>query len=154
VVLPVVTAVLIFAVLLGYAYFIEPRRLVLNRVELKIDNWNPAWDGLRIVAIGDIHGGSQAVASEKLRQIVALANKQKPDLTVLLGDYVAEEPSDNTPLMPMEEVSDGLSDLHAKYGIFTILKNHDNWFNDNAVTDQLTQIGYRILDGQCTSIEA
>ena len=144
----------VFALLLAYACFIEPNRLVLNRSELKIDGLNPALDGLKVVAIGDIHGGSNAITVEKLHQIVQLANEQKPDLIVLLGDYVAGPAGDSDlpAKMPMQDVADGLGGLTAKYGVFAVLGNHDGWYGDRAVTAELRRVGYRVLDGECTAI--
>src|SRR3982751_1106796 len=86
----ITTVVILFILALAYAYFIEPNRLVVRSVTLKIKNWNPTFDGLKIVMIGDIHGGSNGVTEEKLRRIVETINEQDPDVVVMLGDYVSQ----------------------------------------------------------------
>ena len=100
--------------LLGYAYFVEPRKLVVNAQELPVKGLDPAFDGLKIVAIGDIHGGSNYVTEERIREVVRLANVQQPDLIVLLGDYVTQGYSFTTVRerqlkMPMATVADAIS---------------------------------------------
>ena len=144
--------------LLVYSYVIEPRRLVINGQELSIRNWNPAFDGLKIVAISDIHGGSNGVDQDKLRQIVALANAQDADLIVLLGDYVSQvggrDKTGKRPLrMSVDEIGAGLAGLHARYGIFAVLGNHDGWHDNATVAAAMIANGYQVLDGAVAEIE-
>src|SRR5215207_2587601 len=85
-------AALALAALL-YSYFIEPQRLIIRSADLKVAKWDPAFDGLTIVAISDIHGGSNGVDEAKIRRLVETANALAPDLIVLLGDYVSQTDS-------------------------------------------------------------
>lgn len=147
-----------FLLALAYAYFIEPNRLVINQQTLIIQGWDPALDGFKIVAIGDIHGGSNAVTEENIREIVAKANEQNADLIVLLGDYVSQRNywsalGDRNLKMPLHTVAENLAGLKAKYGVIAVMGNHDDWYGNGEVAMELNAIGYTVLDDTISTID-
>ena len=143
---------------LGYSYFIEPRRLVVNEQTIEIAGWDSALDGFKIVAIGDIHGGSHAVDEEKLRELVNLANAQQPDLIVLLGDYVAHgggSMPDNVRRIKMtvETIAANLAGFTARYGVIAVMGNHDDWYDGDEVSNSLRNDSYTVLADEITTID-
>jgi predicted MPP superfamily phosphohydrolase len=140
--------------LIIYGFLIEPDRLVINNYELKMKKWSPKLNGLKIAAISDIHGGSNFITVDKIRQIVVETNAQKPDLIVLLGDYLSPSLFNRKELrMPLETVAQNLTGLQAKYGVYAILGNVDEAFDKKKVSAELEKVGIQVLSNEVVSIQ-
>lgn len=149
----VLAVVAVGGVLLAYAYFVEPRRLVVNHADLKVKNWNPAFNNLKIVAVSDIHGGSNGVDEAKIREVVRRINEQNADLVVLLGDYVSQRKGQTDLRMPVDVIAANLRGITAKYGVFAVLGNHDVWFGGANVASNLRAQGIKVLENEVVVIE-
>lgn len=150
-----IAAVLIAAFLLitAYAYFIEPRRLVISEAILKVPHWSKELNGFKIVAISDIHAGSNSITEERLQKIAEAANAQNPDVIVLLGDYVSQIRGMRGPLkMPIEVIAENLKGMRAKYGIYAVIGNHDHWYNEAKCREAFEKAGFKVLENEMASI--
>lgn len=136
-----------------WSLIIEPNRLVVKNYDLKIKKWSSEFDGFKIVAISDIHGGSNFVTEEKIREVVSQANAQEADIIVLLGDYLSRGYFNRTEVrMPMETIAQNLKGLQAKYGVYAVIGNHDNEFKNINVRQELEKVGYKVLENEIVSI--
>jgi hypothetical protein len=145
---------LISALTLAYSYFIEPSRLIIKRETVNVPNWSANLDGFKVVAISDIHGGSNNVTEERLRLLVNKANEQAPDLIVLLGDYISEQRHNRKELrMPVETISENLRGFQAKYGVYAVIGNHDWQYNEGEITAAFERAGISVLDNEIIQIK-
>ena len=149
------TALLLLLLLLGvgvWSFFIEPNRLVIHEEVIQINNWPKELSGLNIAVISDIHTGAPFVNDKKLREIVARTNQLNPDLVVLLGDYMSPNSWHSHRVEP-EVTAAGLKDLRAPLGVYSVLGNHDWWYNGNKVRAALEQNGIRVLENETAEIK-
>jgi uncharacterized protein len=108
----------------------EPRHGRFRARTLRLPHWPPALAGLRVAVIADLHTGAPHVGEERLERLVAAVNRRRPDLVVLLGDYVDPGVRLGTRVVP-EAVAARLGRLHAPRGVFAVLGNHD-WHHEGA----------------------
>lgn len=110
----------------AYAGWVEPMLLTrVKRCAFTPPNWSKAPD-LRIAVLSDIHACRPWMTPERIRSIVADTSALKPDLIVLLGDYVSGM-NMVTDYVHSSEWSAALSGLTAPLGVFAVLGNHDWW---------------------------
>jgi predicted MPP superfamily phosphohydrolase len=110
----------------GYATAYEAgTALALTSYAPRLSGW-PEDLELRIAVIADIHACYPWMSDERVGQIVDLANAQKPDLTVLLGDFVCTHRFVSG-YVPPGAWAEQLSRLEAPLGVYSILGNHDWW---------------------------
>ena len=146
--------ILILALIASYSYFIEPSRLIVHEENLKIPHWNEKLNGFKVIAISDIHGGSNNVTEGKIRKLVEMANAENPDLIVLLGDYVSEVRFKSKDLrMPVETIADNLQGFKAKYGVYAIIGNHDWWYDEIKVRSEFERVGITFLENEVKAIQ-
>jgi len=96
------------------------------------------FNDLKIVQISDLHLGSWAI-KEPLQEVVDLINEQNPDLVFFTGDLV-NFTSDEA--FRFENI---LRNVKSKYGVFSILGNHDygnysHWSSKEAKQENMKQI--------------
>ncbi len=124
---------------------IEPGQVVLRETALPIARWPSELGPLRIAAISDVHTGAPHVTLGKVRDIVAMVNRARPDLVVLLGDYVIHGVVGGRFVEP-EATAAALGDLRAPLGVYAVLGNHDWWYDGGRVIHALEGAGIRVLD--------
>ncbi|MBV8661460.1 MAG: metallophosphoesterase [Hyphomicrobiales bacterium] len=113
--------------LTGYATAYEAgTALTVTSYALSPPRW-PDTLPLKIAVVADIHACYPWMSEERIGSIVDLANAQKPDLTVVLGDFVCTHPFVSG-FVPPGAWAEQLARLQAPLGVYAILGNHDWWF--------------------------
>lgn len=130
-----------------YAWFVEPRQLVVREVAIVSEDWRGA--PLRIVALSDTHVGGPHVDAARMERIVRRVNALRPDLVVLLGDYAnGHAPRDARSPAEEQEITGGIGAfgaLIARYGVVSVIGNHDVWYDRRAITTSLQDAGAAVL---------
>lgn len=113
----------------GVLYGMTTGRRSFNvaRIPVISPNLPPAFEGLRVVQISDMHLGSFGGDLSIVRHGVELINAEDPDLIVFTGDLVNDFADEAEPFI---EVMRGLK---AAVGKYSILGNHD--YSDYAKWD-------------------
>jgi uncharacterized protein len=141
--------------LIGCFFFwgilIEPNRLIVRREVITIDKWPKELGDLRIAVISDIHAGGWFIDDEKLRLIVERTNQLQPEMIVILGDFMTGNGTFRQRVDP-EMFAPVLKDLRAPLGVYSVLGNHDWWWDGPRVRRGLEANGIKVLDDEVVEV--
>lgn len=144
---------LLLAFFFFWAFLIEPNRLITRQETISISNWPKALDGLKIAVISDIHAGGWGIDNQKLRLIVERTNQLQPELIVILGDYMSADSSTSDRMEP-EVFAPVLKDFRAPLGVYSVLGNHDWWWDGRRVRQGLESNGIKVLEDEVFELKA
>ncbi len=127
-------------------------------VNLNLPDLPWPFEGLRIVQISDLHLGSWA-SVDPIEEAAGIINDLDPDLVLFTGDIVNYSTNE---ALRFKEVLEG---IHAKYGVYAILGNHDygdyvNWPSEAEKEQNMAslysffeEIGWKLLRNENDVIE-
>lgn len=95
------------------------RKAVITHVSISSDKLPDNFDNLKIIHISDIHASTWSTNPNDFIRIVAKINAQKPDVIMFTGDLITHKTSELTC------IEKPLRAMKAKYGIYSVLGNHD-----------------------------
>jgi uncharacterized protein len=134
--------ILAFGLLLAlWAFWWEPRCLVVRESTVVL----PCWRGkpIRVAVASDLHIGSPYTGVEKLERLVREINAQRPDMVLLLGDFVIQGVAGGS-FVPPETIAAKLRALDAP--AYAVLGNHDWWLDAPRVERAFSEAGIVMLE--------
>jgi predicted MPP superfamily phosphohydrolase len=125
----------------------EANSLSLERVEIRLERLPKKLDGFKIIHLSDIHH-SPLTGLEHIERTVKIANRLKPDMFILTGDYVSHDTKFIRPVAKM------LGKLKAEFGTHACLGNHDHWTDADLITERFRENGINMLVNEGHRFEA
>ena len=119
----------------------EPYMLTIEHQPIHLAKLPKQFDGFRIVQLSDVHHGPFS-SREQIERAVETANRLKPDIIALTGDYISKERHYASPCAEM------LGKLKARYGVYAVLGNHDHWTDAKLITDLFRAECIKVLINQ------
>lgn len=115
--------------------------LRVDRLTVEIAGLPLSLSGTKIVQLSDLHFDGLRLSEAMLKAAIAACNQAEPDIVVLTGDYVTDDPG------PIGELAQRLQQLQSQLGVYAVLGNHDIYplGAKDQVTAALVNAGIQVL---------
>ena len=134
------------AVTSAYARFVEPYHYSISETDVFIRDLPERFEGFRITQLTDIHH-SRILGIGDIRRMISIAQRTKPDMFVLTGDYTT------TYRRFIEPCAEALSQLNAPEGVWAVLGNHDHYTDPELTTRALRRHRIEVMDNFHTTVQ-
>lgn len=129
----------------------------LNKFDFEVVHYevqepeNSNLNGLRIVFFSDLHVIDSAQGIYEIKKVISAINSQKPDLVLFGGDLVNTDAVEVQ--MPPSRALLQLRNIHAKYGVYAVLGNHDWQYGGDSIMRLMSQTGIQVLENRSVVID-
>ena len=115
--------------------------LSIEHLHIPIAGLPPHLAGTKLVQLSDFHYDGLRLSDGLLKQAITTANSFNPDLVLLTGDYITDNPQ------PVTGLVKHLKNLTAKQGVYAVLGNHDLYWRGarEKVQHSLESAGVKVL---------
>lgn len=134
-----------------WAFVWEPSRLTEKTYALTLPDWPAACTDYHVAVVTDIHAGAPYIGLDKINRIVAMIQKQKPDLILLPGDFVIQEVLGGRFIAP-ETLAAHLKPLLRDTKVYAVMGNHDAWLDSTRVQKAFENVGIPVLEDRVVDI--
>jgi uncharacterized protein len=125
----------------GAMHWLLTGPLSIDNLTIKIGGLPTSLEGTKLVQLSDFHYDGLRLSEEMLARAIAKCNEAEPDLIVLTGDFVTDDPT------PIHQLVHRLKHLQSRCGIYAVLGNHDIHYKKSKteITIALNSIGIHVL---------
>ena len=118
--------------------------LTVEKMTVRIPDLPASLKGIRIVQMTDFHYDGLRLSEKMLEKAIIASNEAEPDIVVLTGDYVTDDPS------PINRLVLQLKHLQSRYGTYAVLGNHDiHYAHSKAeITFAFNRVGIKVLENK------
>jgi predicted MPP superfamily phosphohydrolase len=125
----------------------EAQQPVVDHVQVPVKNLKPSLEGFTILQMSDIHL-RPFTQPDLVKKAVEMSNRLHPDLVVLTGDYVWRNKEAAFELAPI------IAGLNPRYGIYSVLGNHDLWLDVRVIKAAFAEARLPLLVNQGVEVNA
>ena len=118
--------------------------LTVEKLTVRIQDLPASLKGIRIVQITDFHYDGLRLSEKLLEKAIIASNEAEPDLVVLTGDYVTDDPR------PINQLVLRLKHLQSRCGTYAVLGNHDIHYPHSKaeIISAFTTVGIKVLENK------
>lgn len=115
--------------------------LAVESLSIEIAGLPSHLKGKRLVQMSDFHFDGIRLSKQLLQEAIAVCNAAKPDLILLTGDFITDDPA------PIYALAKHLETLDSQMGVYAVLGNHDIRYRHSRqeVTQALETAGIKVL---------
>ncbi len=124
----------------GFRRFETTGDLVVTHREIAVNGLAPAFDGLRVVQVSDVHFGQYLQMENFLRGLHKLVAQLDGDIVLLTGDFINKR-------RDIPKSVEYHAGFRGRLATFCVLGNHDYWTDPDRVLEELSRTHIRWLGG-------